>query len=196
MPPELTLDIRPFGPDPAALQQFGPALLEHRALRRDLERTRHQLLSVEPLESDRKSARPQVADRFRATIYDYTNNRTLLADGSLRDPDALVVTESGLQPVPSPEEFASAVAVLEQDSRLGAQLRSGRLKAYEPMPPLIVDDDAGGGLQRVLAVGLLPVEGMRGHEIVGVNMTERSVHRFEGGAPATAQAHNPICGQP
>lgn len=196
MPQELTLDIRPFGPDPAGLQQLGPSLLEHRTLRTALERTRHQLLSVEPLESDRKTARPQTSGRFRATIYDYTNSRTLLADGSLRDPEVLEVTESGIQPVPSPEEFASAVAVLEDHPKLGPALRNGKLKAYEPMPPLIIDDDAGGGLQRVLAVGLLPSEGMRGHEIVGVNMAERSVIQFDGGAPATAQAHNPICGQP
>jgi hypothetical protein len=196
VPEEPTLDIRPFGPDPAALQQLGPSLLEHRSLRGLLQRTRHQLLSVEALEPDRKLARPRAADRFRATIYDYTNSRTLLADGSLREPEHLQVRESGLQPVPTPEEFASAVAVVERHPKLGPPLRSGRLKPYEPMPPLIVDDEAGGGRQRVLAVGLLPSRGLRGHEIVGVNMTRRSVLRFDGGAPATAQAHNPICGQP
>src|SRR5215210_4220206 len=115
MPQELTLDIRPFGPDPAALQQVSTNLLQHRALRGPLERTRHQLLSVETLESDRKAARPRASDRFRATIYDYTNSRALLVDGSLRDPDALEITESGVQPVPSPEEFARAVAVVERD---------------------------------------------------------------------------------
>lgn len=196
MPEEPTLDIRPFGPDPAALQQLGPSLLEHRSLRGLLQRTRHQLLSVEALEPDRKLARPRAADRFRATVYDYTNSRTLLADGSLREPEHLQVRESALQPVPTPEEFASAVAVVERHPKLGPPLRSGRLKPYEPMPPLIVDDEAGGGQQRVLAVGLLPSRGLRGHEIVGVNMTRRSVLRFDGGAPATAQAHNPICGQP
>jgi hypothetical protein len=196
MPQELTLDIRPFGPDPAALQQLGANLVEHRGLRSALQQTRHQLLSVEPLESDKKVARPRAADRFRATIFDYTNNRTLLADGSLRDPDLLQISESGVQPVPSPEEFASAVAVLERDPKLGPALRQGRLKPYEPMPPLVVDDEAGGGLERVLAVGLLPSKGMRGHEIAGVNMTRRSVLRFDNRAPATAQAHNPICGQP
>ena len=196
MPSELTLDIRPFGPDPAALQQLGPGLLAHRTLSSALERTRHQLLSVEPLESDRKTAQPRASDRFRATIYDYTNSRTLLADGSLRDPKALEITESGQQPVPSPEEFANAVAVLERHAKLGPSLRSGRLRPYEPMPPLVLDDEAGGGLERVLAVGLLPRRGLKGHEIVGVNMRNRSVLRFDGGAPETAQAHNPICGQP
>jgi len=196
MPQELTIDIRPFGTDPAALQQLGANLLQHRTLRSALRQTRHELLSVEPLESEKKVARPRAADRFRATICDYTNNRTLLADGSLRDPDLLQINESGVQPVPSPEEFASAVAVLERDPKLGPALRRGRLRPYEPMPPLIVDDEAGGGLERVLAVGLLPSNGTRGHEIVGVNMTRRSVLRFENRAPATAQAHNPMCGQP
>lgn len=103
MPEELTVDIRPFGPDPAALQQRADNLLGNRALRSALQRTGHQLLSVESLESDKKVARPRAADRFRATIYDYTNNRTLLADGSLRDPNRLEVVESGVQPVPPPK---------------------------------------------------------------------------------------------
>src|SRR5918999_564618 len=196
MPEQLTVDVRPFGPDPGALQQRAATLLENRAMRSALQRTGHQLLSVEPLESDKKVTRPGAADRFRATIYDYTNNRTLLADGSLRDPDRLEITESGVQPVPTPEEFASAIAVLERHREFGPALRKGRLKPYEPMPPLIVDDEAGGGLERVLAVGLLPSKGTRGHEIVGVNMARQSVLRFANRAPMTAQAHNPICGQP
>ena len=196
MPKELTVDIRPFGPDPAALQQRADNLLEHRALRSALGPTDHQLLSVEALESVKKVARPRVPDRFRATIYDYKNRRTLLAEGSLRDRDRLEVSESGVEPLPTPEEFARAVTVLEGDQRFGPAMRRGRLKPYEPMPPLIVDDDAGGGLERVLAVGLLPSEGTDGHEIVGVNMARRSVLRFANGAPASAQAHNPICGQP
>jgi hypothetical protein len=196
MPEELTLDIRPFGADLAALQQLAGSLLEHRRLRGALQGKRLGLLSIEPLESATKVARPRAADRFHATIYDYTSNRALLAAGSLRKPELLEISESASQPVPSPAEFADAVAVLERHRELGPALRQGRLKPYEPMPPLIVDDEAGGGLERVLAVGLLPSEGTRGHEIVGVNIGRRSVLRFDNRAPATAQAHNPICGQP
>jgi hypothetical protein len=55
-------------------------------------------------------------------------------------------------------------------------------------------------VERTLAVGLLPREGMQGHEIVAVNMVRRTVLRYEpserGRAPVTAAAHNPICGEP
>jgi hypothetical protein len=197
VPEELTVDVRPFGPDPGALRQSADSVLRDRRLRSALQRTGHQLLSVEPLESDRKVARPRAADRFRATIYDYTNNRALLADGSLRDPNRLEINESGIRPLPTPEEFANAVAVLERHREFGPALRQGRLKPYESMPPLIVDDEAGGGLERVLGVGLLPSKGTRGHEIVGVNMARRSVLRFAKRAPATAQAEaDRICGRP
>src|SRR4029077_21214537 len=51
-----------------------------------------------------------------------------------------------------------------------------------------------------VAVGLLPTEGMKGHEIVGVNMLTKKLTRFEpsdrGRAPPLAAAHNPICGLP
>ena len=119
---------------------------------------------------------------------------TLLAEGSLNEPQKLAVTESGVMPIPS--RVAAAVEVVMRDKELGPMLGNVLAGAYAPMPPLIVDDEAGGGRRRVLAVGLLPSRGTRGHEIVGVDIGRRSVLRFDGGAPDTAQAHNPICGQP
>ncbi|MDQ4048994.1 MAG: hypothetical protein M3131_06400 [Actinomycetota bacterium] len=193
---ELVVDVQPFGPDPADLQQLSEGLLERPALKDVLARTRHQLLSLELLETDRKVARPRAPDRFRATIYDYTNDRTVFADGSVRDPRKLQVRESGLQPLPTREEFDRAAAVIGRDKELGPALREGRLRTYPPMPPLVADDEAGGGHRRVVAVGLLPADGKRGHEIAGVDIARRSVVRLPGGAPSTALATEQACGRP
>jgi len=68
------------------------------------------------------------------------------------------------------------------------------------MPPLLGEQLPDGRIERTIAVGILPREGLKGHEIVGVNLIQRIVIRFEpderGRAPATAAAHNPICGRP
>ena len=64
MPEELTVDIRPFGPDPAVLQQRAENLLATQALRGALGKARHQLLSVEMLEPESK-----VAGRGRPTAF-------------------------------------------------------------------------------------------------------------------------------
>ncbi len=197
MPDDLVLDIRPFGEDPQALQGLSRQVLRGEALRAMLGRRRVALLGMELVEpqAGRKTARPVPPTRFRATVFDYRENKSLLVSGSLDDPDAVDVEDSGLQPLPSADEFAQAVRLLERDDDLGSSLREGRLRPYRPMPPLVVQGQPGDREHRVLAVGLAPAEGAGGHEIVGVDMTDRSILRFEDGAPPGATAHNPICGQ-
>ncbi len=201
MAEELGVDVRSYGPDPAALQELSAGLLQRPALRDALARTRHELLSVELIEPcildpGRKVARPRPPDRFRATVYDYTNDRTVFAEGSLRNPDRLEIRESGLRPVPTRAEFERAVALVARDAELGAALRDGGLRPYPPMPPLVDDDEAGGGRRRVVAVGLLPGDRKQNHEIVGADMARRSVVRLAGGAPSTALATPQTCGVP
>ncbi|MGH9182554.1 MAG: hypothetical protein ACRDZ9_01830 [Acidimicrobiales bacterium] len=166
-------------------------------MRETLGRARHRVLGWDLVEPSAKTARVRAPTRWRATIYDYINHRTLLTEDALGDEDAMTVRESGRQPLPSPDEFNAAVKILTRRDEIGPALRDGRLVPYPPMPPLVSSDDvAGGGLERTLAVGLLPADGKSRHEIVGVNMTRRSVVRFEGGAPFQSAAHNPICGLP
>jgi hypothetical protein len=154
---------------------------------------------LDPLEEP-KPVRPKIPNRFRATFFDYTNNGTVFATGSLARPTTLEVAESGLQPLPSEEEFQEAVSLVTEHPELGKALREQRLRPYPPMPPLVSEELPDGRVERTVAVGLLPREGEGGHEIVGVNMIQRKVIRFEPGergrAPAMSAAHNPICGLP
>ena len=85
-------------------------------------------------------------------------------------------------------------------AEVAPRVREHALRPYRPMPPLMIQEQPDGTVERTVAVGLRPREGMRGHEIVGVNMVRKTVQRFEqserGRAPRTSAAHNPICGQP
>ncbi|MEO7442373.1 MAG: hypothetical protein ABIW46_02445 [Acidimicrobiales bacterium] len=194
---ELQVEVRPFGPSPDTVGRLAARLTDHPLVRETLGRARHRVLGWELVEAEAKTARARTPTRWRATIYDYTNQRTLFAEDSLGDEDAMTVQESGNHPVPSPDEFAAAVQVLAGTDQFGPALRDGTMVAYPAMPPLVsTEDDPGGGLERTLAVGLLPTEGQRGHEIVGVNMARRRVVRAEGGSPFQSAAHNPICGLP
>lgn len=196
--PDLDVDIRPFGPDEGVLQEVSRRVLQGTSLRTMLGRRRVALLSVEALEPEgaRKRARPARPNRFRATIFDYRENRSLFVYGTFEDVDAVEVEESGIQPLPSPDEFAQAVHLVQQDAELGSLVEAGRLRPYRPMPPLVMEGQPDDREHRVLAVGLAPAEGTHGHEIVGVDMIDRSILRFEEGAPPASAAHNPICGQP
>jgi hypothetical protein len=197
---EIRVKIEPFGPSPEDMRAVAQAVMSHEAVQKRLAKTRNRLLSVDLIEPPRedKPLRPKPPEQFRATIYDYTNNVTLFATGSLAKPAALELTESAQQPLPTNEEFDEAVRIITEHAELGAGLREQRFFAYRPMPPLVNEQLPDGRIERTITVGLLPREGMKGHEIVAVNMVRRHVIRFEqserGRAPETSAAHNPICG--
>jgi Copper amine oxidase, enzyme domain len=174
------------------------AVRRHPLVRKHLADTRHRLLDVALVEPPTR-AKPKQAvapANYRATFYDYTNNRALYADGALANLERLAVTPSGAQPLPSPEEFDHAVGLIRQDPELGPGLAEKRQQPYRAMPPIIESELPDGRLARVISVGLLPeLRGAR-HEIVGVNLLDDTIVRFPDGAPLTAQAHNPICGLP
>lgn len=195
----LTVQVKPFGPDQAVLDAIATRLVKLAAVQRHLRNARHRMLSialVDPDPEEKANRSPVPPNRFRATIYDYTNNRALLVEGRLNKPTLVEISESASQPLPSPEEFDEAVKIVARDRALGPALRGEELLPYFPMPPLIATESPDGTVERTVAVGLLPPKGGRGHEIVGVNMIRRALVRFENNAPPSAQAHNPICGVP
>lgn len=196
---ELKLKFEPRGPEQSALDELGRALLQVPAVREQVGRARHRLLSLELVDDDpeTKSARvPKAPERFRATIYDYTNNRTVRAEGRLDSPKSLAVEVSGDQPLPTNEEFEEAVRVLTGEQTFGPSLREQQLRPYRPMPPLVGVSHPDGRVERTVAVGLSSVGADARHEIVGVNLRERAVGRFERGAPDSSMAGPTTCGQP
>ena len=197
---QVGVKIEPFGPTAADMEALAQRVTKHRAVQTMLAKSRHRLLYIDLLDADAKIDKPKEPERFRATFYDYTNNRTVFAIGSLARPASLEVIESGLQFRPSQEEFDEAVQAVHDDPELGPAVREGRLIPYQAMPPLIGRELPDGTSERTIAVGLLPREGTRGHEIVGVRMAPREILRFgpteRGRAPLMAAAHNPICGLP
>lgn len=194
---ELSVSIRPFGPTQPALDRIARDILQLTAVKKVLHKTRHRLLSVGLIESqiELKSSRPIAPSRFRATVYDYTNNRTLSVDGRLAQPRKVEITESGSQPLPTREEFDEAVEILARDPELGPGIRDRRLQPYPSMPPSLGEQLPDGRTERTIAVGLLPAKGER-HEIVGVNLSRQTVIRFDDFSPPTTQARNLICGLP
>ena len=198
------LDVRivPFGPTADQMRALAERVTKHRAVQAMLSKTRHRLLRIDAvdLDTDAKPAAPRPPDSFRVVFYDYTNERTVCATGTFARPTNLEVAESAAQPLPSEEEFVEAVRMVARHSDFAAALRDQRLTPYQPMPPLVGESLPDGRVQRTIAVGLMPREGMQGHEIVGINMSKRNIVRFapseRGRAPEMSAAHNPICGQP
>jgi hypothetical protein len=145
MPEDLAVEFEPFGPHPSVMEPLSRELAAHPSLRELLNNTRHRLLYVELLDSEpdaKIDQDPKPPSRFLATFYDYINNRTIRALGSLADRQQLEVSEFGDEPVPSDEEFAEAVKILTEHSELGPALREQHVRPYAPMPPMAASSAA------------------------------------------------------
>lgn len=197
----LDVVVKPFGPTTEQLAAIGAGVMAQAALRRYVGHAKGRLLYVEALDEDEhsadKRAKPKAPSRFRATIYDDVERRTILAEGSIRDPRKLSLSESALPPPPSVDEFAAALKIVRRDGELGAAIAAERLQPYQPIPALLLDELPDGRMQRRIAVGLLPRANGARHEIVGVDLHERRVLRLRDHLPLDAHPHNQgLCGVP
>ena len=194
MPQPLTIAVKPYDPPRLAID----AILDQvaRSARRHVGDAHHRILSVRLVPPERKTAREARATDFHATVYDYTNARTLDLRGSLKGSGRVEVVESARQPGVSHEEWEAAVDVLRRSGEFRAALRDGGLKPYKAMPPHVPVDLPDGRRERWISVGLLPAKRGSGHEIVCVDLARRRIKRFDDGAPQTALAGSSTCGVP
>ena len=195
----ITVTVTPFGPTTEQLAGIGARVMAQASVRKFLGRGKARLLYVEALddEDQAKRATPRPPTRFRATLYDDTNHRTVLAEGSLRDPRTVTLTESAVPPPPSDAEFAAAVRMARRDARMRTALSEGALQPYRPIPPLHLNELPDGRVERHVTVGLLPRHPEEQHEIVAVDVARRRVVRFDERAPANARPSNRgLCGVP
>ncbi|WP_376792883.1 hypothetical protein [Thermoflexus sp.] len=189
----LSVKVVPWCPTQSTINAATRALFEHPLIQERLKGTRHRLLSFQSVDPEDKTSLPVVSQLYRATIYDYTHNRTLLVDGRLDQPELLEVTESSLQPLPSDEEFEAATEILLNDPEFGSALCERRLLPYRPIPPLIETELADGRIERTLAIGLFAPNEETRHRIVGVNMVRETVLREVRGV---ALPSGDVCGVP
>jgi hypothetical protein len=195
----LQITIERFGPGPEVTDAVRETVSDHPSVQEYLGEARSRVLSVELLNPTvrGKPDGPMPPDHYRATIYDYTNNRVVLATGRLDDiQESMELSEAGYQPLPNREEFDEAVEILLEDDDLGPAIREQRIVPYRPMPPLIESELPDGRVERTLGVGLLPQERGARHEIVGANMVHRTAARFQDRAPSGALAAAATCGLP
>jgi len=193
----LRVVVTPWGPTQDAIGAARISTASRPEVQRYLKGKNHRLLHFELIESDSKSASQNPPTRFLATFYDYTNNRTVRAEGSFDSPGAVKISTSGDQFVPSEEEFQAALEILGRDQIFGAALRAGELKTYPPMPPVLYPDKSGRRVERTIYVGVRPSgSGGFNNEVVGVNMIRETVIRYKKGAPPTSLATAADCGVP
>src|SRR5687768_7081083 len=173
---ELQVIVEPWGPSQDALNAAAQQAVNGTAVRSALGGAKAQIIGLQPLDL---GGEPEPPNRVRATLYDYAAERALLVEAPLEADAAPIVRSSVRQPLPSSEERDAAISVLREDPDLGPELVAGRLLPYRAMPPLAGTERPDGVVERTITVGLRPVSGNAGHEIVGVHLGRREVVRFD-----------------
>ncbi|HLM49435.1 MAG TPA: hypothetical protein VK279_02730, partial [Solirubrobacteraceae bacterium] len=110
---ELDVDVVPLGPGPQAAHDAVRAALTHSAVRAEVSGTEHRVLSIRPLSDAAGDRGDEAPSTVRATVYDYTNERTVLVDAPVDGSGAPIVASSARQPVPTEAERGAALAVLD-----------------------------------------------------------------------------------
>lgn len=190
---QFSVKVEPWGPTQEEIDETISNVTKDSAVQKLLSNTENRLISFEYIDPDKKNGGELPPDRYRAIFYDYTNDRSIIALGSLKRPGILQVSASQFQPLPSPDEFEAALRILENDPQLGFALREKKVAAYPPMPPLYFAPISKGRAERVVNVGLKATTASdpaleRDDEVVGVNMSRQTVRRFASGAPPTSSA--------
>jgi hypothetical protein len=194
---DVRVTVTPFGPSDAQLADLGARVVAHRAVRGRFTGGKARLLYIEALEDEDQAtaSSPQPPTRFRATIWDGSQQCAVRAEGGIDDLRSLTVTELAAAPPPSREEFDEAVELVRRDQAIGPAVRDGGRLPYRPIPAVQVEQLPDGGMQRRIAVGLIPRRPGERHEIVAVDLDRGRIHRAADAAGAGAPAVG-LCGVP
>lgn len=183
----LIIKVAPWGPSPAEANAAASRVENSTAVQALLNGTKYRQLNFEYVD-EAKSTSSQPPKRFRVIFYDYTNDRMVVAEADFAGRDAISVREEYGDPLPNDAEFNEATAILGNDSRFSADLKSRMIKSYQPMPPTTILD---GTVERLVNVG---VRGSTRNEIVGVSIKRGEVVRYDGNAPPQSRSVEGSCG--
>jgi hypothetical protein len=169
-----------------------------------------KLLSFEflPEPSMTVNKRTPLSRYYVSKYYDYNNNRCITVKGKLGQRNPTEIIESKQQPLPNNEELEEAIGILRQkEEGIAEAIQNKTLTLYRPMPPIYVQESLDGDIERTLCVGLRPADSnnttasngnnsKHRHEIIGVNMIQESIVRFDNRAPENSRAEDSLCGSP
>jgi hypothetical protein len=196
MAEDLVVDIEPagFGAEVTdRLREIVPGLPGVREFVRDGD---FRLLDLQPLErTRRKSVRGRVEQSFRATVYDYANQRTLEVVGDVDAPEQAEVQEFARQPLPSSEEFELAVDLLRQDPDWAQSIEED-VTLIPHVPPVVALEQPDGRMHRAIGVVLVPPEGRGEFRVAAVDIWRREIHRVDPRGGDEGNCGFPPAGQP
>ncbi len=180
----LKLTAKAIGPTAAMVESARDRAESSDAVRAELAGRNYAFISLEYIAKGNTDP-----THFRVVFYDYTGDRTIVANGDFAGREPVTAKTELFKPIPNDDEFAKAVSVIRRDLTLGPSLFDNSMKAYRPMPDISV---LPGTNERLINVGLTNTKGI--NEVVSVSLKNGYVIRYPEGAPSQSSAAPESCG--
>jgi hypothetical protein len=185
------IKVVPVGPTQEQIDRIQQQVEANAAVQKELNGTFYRKISFQYLESNDNAARSSTPEGFRVVYYDYTNERTVVAEGGFAAPDAIRVYEEAANPADvSEQEFNEAARIIEQSVEFGAAARAQKLAFFPPMPPTTRSETG----ERLINVGIEPRADSVKDEIISVALKNGKIVRYGSGAPPISKASPDNCG--
>lgn len=186
------ITLAPWGPTQQVVDAAKAGVMRNPAVLKRMGTSRFRLISFELIDGGKINGNIVPPDSYRAVLFDYTRNLSYAATGRLES-SIVQVSPNSTQPIPSDEEFDAAVAVVSRHPKFGPGIANGTLTVYNPMPPLVDENQPVGRVNRTLSVGLQSNDGS-GSQILGVDMISETVVGYPNNAPPASIATPSSCG--
>lgn len=187
----LEIKVTPWGPTQSDVELAKRRVLQDLNVQRELQGAKYRLVAFELIddESVKDKSLPSIPpSRYRAILYDYTNNQAVIAEGDFDGKESITVKRSAFDPGVGDEELRAAYDLVAKSPEFAALYDKQQIGFYEPMPPTT---HLNG--ERLVNVGVINLQTGE-QEIVSVSFKDDRVIRYEAKAPPTAKASPEACG--
>lgn len=182
--------VVPWGPTQTEVDAAKRRVEQSASVKNALKGTKYRVMSFDYIETGDKSLPTQVPTRFRVIFYDYTNDRTFVAEGDFAAKEEIVVRQEYFEPGVSNEELEEAIQIIQNDAKFSLLNKQNRLEIAPAMPPTSYVNG-----ERLVNISIkMATEGI--NQIVGVSFRNKNIVRYENNAPPTAKAVPEACGIP
>jgi hypothetical protein len=186
----IEIKVVPWGPTEKDANAARRRVEQSAAVQNALKGTKHRLIGFNYIEESatNKSLPSRPPTRYRVFFYDYTNDRTVIAESDFAGKESIKVNEEFYDPGVVREEFDAAFELVKRDSEFKGLSNLNKLELFEPMPPI---SNLKG--ERLVNIGVRNLNTGES-QIVGVSFKNDKVVRYENNAPLTARVAPESCG--
>lgn len=147
-----------------------------------LGKVKHRMIDFQIIERTDSGKNSLVPTHYRAIYYDYTNDRSFIAESDFAGRQAINISETDFEPnvSASQEEIDAAFEIAKNDPKLGAMFRANKITFFAPMPPLLYRDG-----ERLVNIGVKYTE-TGNDEIMGISFKDDKVIFYDPNEPPNA----------